>query len=110
MLVPLATSMIADLADLDYRRTGVLKDGSYAAVFSFVVKAAAAGGMFITGRLVDWSGFVAGAEKQTAGALDNIAIMTFVCGPLTVLAALFVLRHYPVDRAYMKSHGGGVAG
>ena len=36
--------------------------------------------------------------------------MTFVCGPLTVLAALFVLRHYPVDRAYMKSHGGGVAG
>jgi GPH family glycoside/pentoside/hexuronide:cation symporter len=110
MLVPLATSMIADLADLDYRRTGVLKDGSYAAVFSFVVKAAAAGGMFITGRLVDWSGFVAGADKQTAGALDNIAIMTFVCGPLTVLAALFVLRHYPVDRAYMKSHGGGVAG
>jgi len=108
MLVPLATSMIADLADLDYRQTGVLKDGSYSAIFSFVVKAAAAAGMFVTGWLVDWSGFVSGAEKQAPGALDNIAIMTFVSGPLTVLAALFVLRHYPVNRAYMKAHGGQV--
>jgi GPH family glycoside/pentoside/hexuronide:cation symporter len=104
MLVPLATSMIADIADLDHRRTGVLKDGSYAAVFSFVVKAAAAAGMFFTGRLVDWSGFVAGAETQTPAALQNIAIMTFISGPLAVLAALFVLRHYPVNRAYMDSH------
>jgi GPH family glycoside/pentoside/hexuronide:cation symporter len=108
ILVPLAASMIADLADLDNRKTGVLKDGSYAAVFSFVVKAAAAAGMFFTGRLVDWSGFVAGAETQTAAALENIAIMTFVSGPMAVLAAMLVLRHYPVGRSYMKAHGGQV--
>lgn len=106
MLVPLAASMIADISDLDRQRTGVLKDGSYAAVFSFVVKAAAAAGMFLTGRMVDWSGFVAGAKDQTPASLDNIAILTFVSGPVAVLAAVFVLRHYPVNRAYMKLHGG----
>jgi GPH family glycoside/pentoside/hexuronide:cation symporter len=106
MLVPLAVSMIADVSDLNQRSSGILKNGSYAAVFSFCFKGAAAVGMFITGRLVEWSGFVSGAEEQTAEAVRNISILTFVCGPIAVLLALIILVRYPINRAFMELHGG----
>lgn len=106
ILVPLAVSMIADVSDINRRRSGILKDGSYAAVFSFCFKAAAAVGMFITGRLVEWSGFVSGAEEQTAVAVRNISTLTFLCGPVAVLISLVILWRYPIDRAFMNLHGG----
>ncbi|MGZ0655440.1 MFS transporter [Coraliomargarita sp. W4R53] len=104
ILVPLAVSMIADVSELNERSSGVLKNGSYAAVFSFCFKAAAGVGMFITGRLVEWSGFISGSEEQTAEAVRNISILTFSSGPIAVLFSLVILWRYPINRAIMEDH------
>ncbi|MCF7818242.1 MAG: MFS transporter, partial [Kiritimatiellales bacterium] len=66
VLVPLATSMIADISAINQHRSGLLKDGSYSAVFSFFLKAACSFGLLITGWLVSGAGIVSGAEVQTA--------------------------------------------
>lgn len=102
ILVPLATSMIADLSEINQTRTGVLKDGSYASLFSFFTKASGSVGLFITGWLVELAGIVSGAEQQAPEAVRNVSMMTFLCGPVVILFSFFVLRKYPVDRAYMK--------
>jgi len=105
ILVPLVTSMIADISEINFRRTGVLKDGSYAAVFSFFMKAAMSLGLLITGLLVDWAGIVPGAEQQSPEAIRNIAMMTFLCGPAVLVFSIGILRKYPVDRDFMERGG-----
>ncbi|MEN8255759.1 MAG: MFS transporter, partial [Verrucomicrobiota bacterium] len=92
----------ADISEINQRRTGVLKDGSYAAVFSFFMKAAMSLGLLITGLLVDWAGIVPGAEEQAPEAVRNIAAMTFLCGPAVLVFSIGILRKYPVDREFMK--------
>lgn len=102
IVVPLAVSMIADLSELSQRRTGVLKDGAYAAVFSFFMKAASSVGLLITGMLVDWAGIVPGAQEQAPEAIRNIAAMTFLSGPAVLIFSIGILRKYPVDRNFME--------
>lgn len=102
ILVPLALSMIADVSAINEHRTGVLKDGSYSAVFSFFLKAAGSIGLLITGWLVTAAGIVSGAETQTVEAAQNISVMTFLSGPIIIVISFFILRKYPIDHAYMK--------
>jgi GPH family glycoside/pentoside/hexuronide:cation symporter len=103
MLVPLATSMIADISELNYKRTGILKDGGYAAAFSFFTKASASAGLLITGILLETAGVVSGAEQQTPEAIRNISIMTFLSGPAVILISIFILRKYPITREVMEN-------
>jgi GPH family glycoside/pentoside/hexuronide:cation symporter len=102
MVVPLASSMVADAAAINHKKTGVLKNASYAAVFSFSTKAAGSVGMFLTGVLVDLAGIVPGSKVQTTDAVHNIALMTFLCGPIVILCAMLILRRYPVTREFMQ--------
>jgi Na+/melibiose symporter-like transporter len=101
VLVPLATSMIADVSELNAHRTGVLKDGSYSAVFSFFNKATQSLGLLVTGLMLDAAGIIPEAAVQAAGAARNVARLTFVSGPVIALLALLVMLTYPVDRGYM---------
>lgn len=106
ILAPLAVSMIADISEINKHRTGLLKDGGYSSVFSFLLKATCSGGLLITGWLVTQAGIAAGEGVQTAEAARNISIMTFLSGPLFTLLSLFILMRYPVDRAYMERLAG----
>ena len=101
VLVPLAASMIADVSEINMRRTGVLKDGSYSAVFSFFNKATASLGLLVTGLMLDGAGIVPEAATQTAVAAKNVARLTFISGPIVALLALIIILTYPVDRGYM---------
>jgi GPH family glycoside/pentoside/hexuronide:cation symporter len=102
MVVPLANSMVADVAAIEEARIGVARNASYAAVFSFSTKAAASLGVMVCGMLVTWSGIVSGAKDQTPEAVRNIATMTFLCGPVVMLVASQILRRYPVTREFMQ--------
>lgn len=102
ILVPLALSMIADVSEINKIRTGVLKNGSYSAVFSFCLKAAVSVGLFITGWMVSGAGIVPGAELQPPTAARNIATLTFLCGPVLIILSFFILRMYPVDCSYIE--------
>jgi GPH family glycoside/pentoside/hexuronide:cation symporter len=101
ILAPLATSMIADVSEINKHRTGVLKDGSYAAVFSFFSKAALSVGLLLTGLMLDWAGIVSEATVQTAAAARNVALETFISGPIFAALALLIILIYPVDRKFM---------
>lgn len=105
MVVPLANSMVADVAAIDEAQTGKSRNASYAAVFSFSTKAAASLGVMICGLLIDAAGIFSGAKEQTSQATNNIALLTFVCGPVVMLIASQLLRHYPVTRDYMEKMG-----
>ncbi len=49
ILIPLATSMIADLSQLKRLKTGEVTEGRYAAGFSFFMKVANSFGMLVVG-------------------------------------------------------------
>jgi len=102
MVVPLASSMIADVAAINHKKTGVLKNASYASVFTFCTKAAGSVGIIICGAIVAFSGIVSGAKEQTPEAIRNIALMTFLSGPVVMIFALALLRTYPVNRNNIK--------
>lgn len=102
ILTPLAMSMVADLSEINFLKTGVLKDGSYGAFFTFILKACMSAGLLVTGWVVDWAGIVSGATTQTPESAYNIAIMTFLAGPALVVISFLILRKYPVDRFYLK--------
>lgn len=103
ILTPLAMSMVADLSEINFLKTGVLKDGSYGAFFTFILKACMSAGLLVTGWLVDLSGIISGAANQTPQAAFNIAVMTFLSGPALVVFSFLILRKYPVDRFYLKN-------
>jgi GPH family glycoside/pentoside/hexuronide:cation symporter len=102
ILVPLATSMIADVSEVNMKKTGVLKDGSYAAVFSFIAKTANSVGLLMTGALIAWAGVVAGSGEQTPESVQNVAWMTFLSGPIILIFCIWILQKYPVDKAFMS--------
>jgi len=101
VLAPLATSMIADISEINKHRTGILKDGSYAAVFSFFSKAALSLGLLLTGLMLDWAGILSEATSQTAAAARNVALGTFISGPIFAALALLIILIYPVNRKFM---------
>ena len=53
-------SMQADVIDLDELKTGERREGSYSAVFSWVLKLSFCVGYLLSGPLLEWTGFDAG--------------------------------------------------
>ena len=102
IIVPMTFSMVADTSEINKYKTGVLKDGSYSAMFSFMLKAATSLGLFFTGYCLDWIGFLSGNETQTPGAIFNLAIATFGAGIIFAFFAMLIISQYPVDRKYME--------
>ena len=101
ILTPVAASMIADASEIGRYRTGVLKDGSYSAVFSCVTKLSISLGLLLSGLCLDWAGFLVGAKAQSPQALRNLALITFLGGAVLALVAALPLRKYPVTRDSM---------
>ncbi|QHI68720.1 MFS transporter [Tichowtungia aerotolerans] len=101
ILVPTATSMIADLSMVKKLKTGEVTEGRYAAGFSFFTKAAAALGLFVTGYILKSVGYVSGAESQAVETVNKLALMTFIVGPILMFSSFFVLRKYPITHQVM---------
>jgi glycoside/pentoside/hexuronide:cation symporter, GPH family len=102
IIVPLAASMIADLSMVKRIKTGEVTEGRYAAGFSFFLKAASAIGLLITGYVLKGVGYVSEAEFQSAETIDNLALMTFIIGPIVMFISYLVLRKYPITHEYLN--------
>ncbi|MBK1876031.1 MFS transporter [Pelagicoccus mobilis] len=102
IVVPTSVSMIADVSAANYAKSGQLKDGSYSAIFGFVLKLGSAVGLLITGWLVDWAGIISQAESQTLEAINRIASATFLSGPAVMIIAFVIVAKYPLNRAVME--------
>jgi oligogalacturonide transporter len=77
------------MADVDEIVTGKRREGIFAGVMTFARKAAQALAVMTVGLVLDWSGFVPSAPKQSAGA--TFAIVTVLGIGTTLLLALGAL-------------------
>jgi glycoside/pentoside/hexuronide:cation symporter, GPH family len=102
IVAPITFSMVADTAEINKYKTGVLKDGSYSAMFSFLGKLAQSVGLFISGHVLGWIGFISGGQTQTAQAVHNLVIATLSSGIVFASLAVLALWSYPVNKEFME--------
>jgi glycoside/pentoside/hexuronide:cation symporter, GPH family len=103
VLVPLAIAMIADLSEMKKWQTGEVTEGRYAAGVSFFLKAANALGLFVTGYILKFTGYISGAEAQAPDTIHKLAVMTFIAGPILMACSFVMIRYYPVTHESMSS-------
>ena len=100
IMLPIATAMMADVAELHRARTGVNKDGAYSAVFSLAMRLAISFSLMASGWTLAGIGFVTDAAHtaQTPEAIWRLGAATFIAGPLVCVASLVAIRRYPLTR------------
>lgn len=104
ILLPTATSMIADVSEINKLEKGVNKDASYAAMFSLAIKISMGVSALVSGYCLKWTGFVSGADAvQTHESIWRVCALTFIAGPLMSLAALSLIIRYPVNKKYIDN-------
>lgn len=103
VMFPTATSMMADVSEINEIATGVNKDGAYAAMFSFAQKCAISIGVLISGYSLTLVGFEPGREVvQSPETVWRLCAVTLLAGPMVSAIALGVIRLYPVTAAFLE--------
>ena len=103
ILFPVSTSMMADISEIHEIKTGINKDGAYAAVFSFAQKCAISLGMLISGYGLTLIGFEPGREVvQNPETLWRLCALTLLAGPCISLISLGLIRFYPVTKELLE--------
>ncbi len=104
IMLPIATAMMADVAELHRARTGVNKDGGYSAVFSLAMRLAISFSLIVSGWTLTGIGFVAKEHaEQTPEAIWRLGAATFIAGPLVCVASLLAIRLYPLSRKTIQN-------
>ena len=95
-------SMMADAVDADELKTGERREGSFASVFSWILKFSMTGGLALSGPLLAFTGFdVSIGPVQPEEVLTKMRlIMTLLPSVLLIIAAL-LLKWYSLSPARM---------
>lgn len=89
-------SMQIDVVDYDELKTGKRREGSYASVFSWVLKFSFVIGFMISGPLIEATGFDANLDVQNEGVFTSMRL-SFIAIPLVaILIAMFFLKKFPI--------------
>ena len=96
-------SINGDVVDYDELRTGERREGAFASIFSWIVKASFSLGMGLGGPLVVWSGFiVAHGSTQIDGIFTHMRLLDAFLPATLVTLAMFVLLRYPLSPGRMQ--------
>ncbi len=106
----IANSMMADVSEINKYHTGVLKDGSYSAMLSFVLKLSISVGQLLCGLCLDAIGYQSNVEHQPPEVAHRMMFVAFVAGSLITLLAMVWIARYPVNRQYMAQIRAATAG
>ena len=100
ILLPPGVAMMADVAELYRRRSGVNRDGAYSAVFSLSMRLAISFALMASGWTLSAIGFSADTVQgaHTAQTVWRLGAATFLAGPLMSLIALSAVLRYPLNR------------
>ncbi|GDY11924.1 MFS transporter [Planctomycetota bacterium] len=102
IMVPVSTSMLADISEIERRRTGQDRDGLYASFFAFARKAGISAGLFLAGMSLTWIGFVEGPKvTQTPSVSWSLCALYLFLGPAISMVGVVLMLNYPVDKRYM---------
>ncbi len=99
----IGNSMMADLCDVDELKTGARREGSYGAIYGWILKVGGSAAGLITGYLLRGTGFDAALEgAQSSSTLFWMRVWEISIPSAGVLIALLLLSFYPVteQRAY----------
>jgi GPH family glycoside/pentoside/hexuronide:cation symporter len=95
-------SMLADMVDDDELHTGERREGSFAAVFSWVLKVSMTVGFALSGPMLELTGFdVAREAAQADGVIPLMRLLMTLVPTALLVVAWFVLRSYPLSPARM---------
>lgn len=101
-LFTLMTSMTADVCDLDELKTGARREGTFGALYWWMVKfgLAIAGGL--SGLIMAGVGFSPSATVQPDGAIDGLRVAYSIVPVIGALGAIWFMRDYDVteERAH----------
>ena len=95
-LFVLMMSMTADVIDMDEINTGLRREGTFGAIYWWMVKFgfAIAGGL--SGAIMSIVGFDSGAATQPEGAIEGLRAFFSGLPILGTLTAMYVMRNYDV--------------
>lgn len=95
----LLESLVADVVDVDELETGANREGLYFGMWRMGTKLSRAGGMFLSGVMLQWIGFDETAQQQSASTLAGLA---WIFGPgvggLLILGGLAMIP-FPLSDA-----------
>jgi len=106
-LFTLMSSMVADVCDLDELQTATRREGMFSAVYWWMVKLGVALASFISGLLLNATGFRQELGlAQAPGALLWMRIYDIGIPIVTSLAAIFIIMTFDIseDKAYDIRH------
>ena len=93
----IGSSMLADICDLDEKKTGLRREGMFGASYSWACKAGIALTMVISGYMLQWSGFDAEVDVQPEAVITHMRLLyMFIPMGFVSLAAL-ILVFYPLS-------------
>ena len=93
----LPASMLADVVDIDSLKTGGKRAGTFFALNGMIAKISAMLAVWAAARLVDFFGFIPGADN---GETEMVALRFFYCIGCAAffLPALFLTWFYPLTK------------
>ena len=91
-------SMQADVIDEDELKTGERREGSFAAIYSWVLKLSFCIGFMASGPLLKFTGFDADlAGDQPAEVMTNLRLGYIILPVTSLIIAIFILRGYKLN-------------
>jgi len=92
-------SMQIDVVDLDELKTGERREGSFASIFSWVLKLSFCVGFLVSGPLLELTGFDAAlGGDQPEAVMRNMRLGYILIPVVSLIAALGLLKFFPITR------------
>jgi GPH family glycoside/pentoside/hexuronide:cation symporter len=91
-------AMLPDIIELDELNTGKRREGVFYAFMTLLQKMGLAGGLFLVGAALEWSGFIVDQPQQPESALWAIRSFMAIVPFVLLCAALVLCRFYPITR------------
>jgi GPH family glycoside/pentoside/hexuronide:cation symporter len=97
----MASSMMADVIDLDELQTGRRREGAYFGIWSFIDKSALGLAVFVGMYSLDLMGYVPN-QPQTPQVYWTIKTLYFILPAICFAASFYLFRYYPITQ---QEHG-----
>ena len=93
----LASSMLADICDLDEKKTGRRREGMFGASYSWACKAGISLTMILSGYMLNWSGFDAAVEIQPEAVITHMRLLYMLVPMGFIGLAALLVAFYPLS-------------
>ena len=98
----LASSMLADICDLDEKKTGRRREGMFGASYSWACKAGISLTMILGGYMLKWSGFDANVAVQPESVIITMRLLYMLIPMGFIGLAALTAAFYPLSEKRVK--------